>query len=100
MLRANPRRRRGGRRTPGIAGPPVLRPDMVEHPGEVRLNEGPRPHVLRLLLAPHRLGLGKPRQLLDQRPRWEGIKLLHAQQIDVVKPTLLALLVKIVIDLA
>src|SRR6516162_8049153 len=73
---------------------------MVKHPGEVRLDEAPRSHVLRLLLAPHHLRLGKARELLDQRPRWEGIKLLYTQQIDVVQPALLTFFVEIVVDLA
>src|SRR5262249_670126 len=91
-------RGRGG--APGIARSLVLRLDVIEHPGEVRLDEAPRSHVLGLLLAPHHLRLGKAGELLDQRPRREGIKLLDAEQVDVVKSALLALIIKIVIDLA
>src|SRR6185437_14112883 len=100
VLAGNPSRRRRRGRASGIARPPVPRLDMVEHPFEIWLDEAPRSHVLRLFLAPHHLGLGESRQLLDQRPRRERVELLDAQEIDVVHPALLALLVEIVIDLA
>src|SRR5207344_2383727 len=100
VLPGNPSRRRRRGRAPGVARPPMPRLDMVEHPLEIWLDEAPRSHVLRLFLAPHHLGLGESRQLLDQRPRRKRVELLDAQEIDVVHPALLALLVEIVIDLA
>src|SRR5262245_15416763 len=74
--------------------------DVLEHPGEIRFDEAPSTHVLRLLLAPDHLGILEARKLLNQRTGREGIELLHPEQIDIVDPALLALLVEIVIDFA
>src|SRR5262249_62388269 len=74
--------------------------DMLEHPREIGLNEAPSAHVPRLLLAPDHLGILEARKLLDQRAGRERIQLLEPEQVDIVDPALLALLVEIVIDLA
>src|SRR4029453_9412434 len=87
-------------RPAGIARALVERADMFEHPFEVRLDEAPGAHVLRLLLAPYHLGVLEAAKLLDQCTRGERIKLLDPEQIDVVEPALVALIVEIVIDLA
>src|SRR5262245_43889952 len=87
-------------RPPGIARTLVARADMVEHPFEVRLDEAPGAHVLRLLLAPYHLSVLEAAKLVDQGAGGEGVKLLDPEQIDVVQPALLALVVEIVIDLA
>src|SRR5262249_9141969 len=52
MLRHQPGRGGGGRRTAGVARPRVRRVDLVQHPFEIRLDEVPRAHVARLFLAP------------------------------------------------
>src|SRR5262245_20438249 len=100
MLAHHAGRRRRRARPPGIADAPVARADMVEHPFEIRLDEAPGTHVLRLLLAPYHLGVLEAAKLVDQGARGERVKLLDPEQIDVVKPALLALIVEIVIDLA
>src|SRR5262245_49177437 len=100
MLFHQARRCRRRARPPGIADALVARADMVEHPFEVRLDEAPGAHVLRLLLAPYHLSVLEAAKLMDQGAGGEGIKLLDSEQIDVVQPALLALIVEIVIDLA
>src|SRR5581483_806906 len=57
MLAHQPGRGRRRRGTPRVARALVARADMLEHPGDVRLDEAPGAHVLRLLLAPYHLGL-------------------------------------------
>src|SRR5258708_1709211 len=100
MLRhlAGRRRRRGS--TPGIKRLLALGSELVEHPFEIRLQEGERAHVARLLLAPHEFRLAEAAELLHQRLERHRIELLDAQEINVVDAPLLALLVEIVIDLA
>src|SRR5579871_4306167 len=100
VLRHEPGRGRGRRRAPRVAWALRLAAHLPEHPLEIGLNEAPGPHVLGLLLAPDDLGLLEARQLLQQRLRGERIELLDPQQVDVVDPTLLALVVEIIIDLA
>ena len=77
-----------------------LAPIWFKHPLQEHVDEEPGAHVARLFLAPDHLGLLEARQLGDQRLGRERIELLDAQQIDVVDAALLALLVKIEIDLA
>src|SRR5579871_1399800 len=100
MLRHEPGRGRGRRWAPRVAWALRLASHLPEHPLEVGLDEAPGPHVLGLLLAPDDLGLLEARQLLQQRLRRERIELLDPEQVDVVDPTLLALVVEIIIDLA
>ena len=57
---------------------------MVQHPLDIRIHEVPGTHVFRLLLAPDDLGELEAAKFLDQRAGREGIKLLDAQQIDIV----------------
>src|SRR4051794_27231780 len=90
----------GGGGAAGVARTLRLAADLAEHPFDIGLDEGPRTHVLRLLLAPDDLGALEPRQLLDKSLERERVELLDAQQIDVVDAALLALVVEIVIDLA
>src|SRR5467141_3820042 len=70
-------RRRGG--TAGIKRLPVFGPDLVEHPFEIRLHEGVRAHIARLLLAPHEFRLLEAAELVHQRLKWHRIELLEAQ---------------------
>src|ERR1700761_1486070 len=100
MLRHEPRRGRRRRRTPGVAGALRLTADLAQHPFEIGLDEAPRAHVLGLLLTPDDLRLLKTGKLLHQRLDRERIELLHPEQVDVVDAALLALIIKIVIDLA
>src|SRR6185437_15705628 len=87
-------------RTAGITHRAVLGADLVEHPLQEHVDEEPGAHIARLFLAPHHLGLLEARELRDKRLRRERIELFDAQQINVVDTALLALLVKVVIDLA
>src|SRR5579884_894108 len=93
---------RGGRcRGPScVARAAALGADLVEHPFEEDVDEHPRAHIARLLLAPDNLGLLEARQLRHQRLRGERIKLLDTQQINVIETAFLAFVVKVVIDLA
>ena len=79
--------RRGGRarRAARIARTPALGADVIEHPFDIRLDEGPGALVLGLLLAPDELGVREAAQLLDERARRERIELFDAQQVDVVR---------------
>src|SRR5690606_4327560 len=52
MLRHQAGRGRRRGRPAGIARPLVRRTDLIQHPLQIRLDEVPRPHVARLLLAP------------------------------------------------
>src|SRR6266849_9686582 len=70
-------RRRGG--TAGINRLPVFGSDLVEHPFEIRLHEGVRAHIARLLLAPHEFRLLEAAELVHQRLKWHRIELLEAQ---------------------
>src|SRR5437660_4686778 len=92
MLRHQPGGGGGGCRPAGVARAALLGADLVEHPFDERVDEEPRAHVARLLLAPHHLRLFEAREFLHQRLAREGIELLDAQQIDIVEPALLALL--------
>ena len=100
MLRHHAHRRGGGSRTARIAHVAILVPDLVQHPLQEDIDKEPGAHVARLFLAPDDLRLLETREFGDQRLGRERIKLLNAQEIDVIDATLLALLVKIVIDLA
>ena len=73
---------------------------LAQHPFEIGLDEAPGAHVLGLFLAPDDIGVLEARELVDERLQRERIKLLDAQKVDVVDAALLALLVKVVIDLA
>ncbi len=95
---ARRRRRRGG--TSDVTGALALAAGMSQDPFEIRLDEGPGPHVLRLFLTPDHVGLLEARQAGDQRLEWQRIELFDAQQIDIVDAALLAFLIEIVIDLA
>src|SRR5215470_11887455 len=70
-------RRRGG--AAGINRLPVFGPDLLEHPFEIRLHEGVRTHIPRLLLAPHEFRLLEAAELVHQRLEWHRIELLEAQ---------------------
>src|SRR5579863_2804643 len=100
MFGHEPGRDRRRRRPPGVTGALRLAADLAQRPFQPRLEEAPRAHVLGLLLAPDDLGLPEPRQLLDERFHRDRIELLDPKQVDVVDPPLLALVIKIVIDLA
>src|SRR5262245_989377 len=100
MLRHLADRGRGRRRPPGIARPPVLGADLVEHPFQKDVDEHPAALVARLLLAPDDLRFLEARQLGHQRLGGKRIELLDAQQINIVDAAFLALVVEIVIDLA
>src|SRR3954463_13333220 len=52
--------RRSRRGAADIAGPGRGRTRVRQHPFEIRLDEGPAPHVLGLLLAPDHLGVLEP----------------------------------------
>ena len=93
-------RRRGGGGAAHIAGAFGLATNLREHPFEIGLDEGPCAHVLGLFLTPDHIGLLEARHLRDQSLQREGIELLHAKEIDIVQPPLLALFVEVVIDLA
>src|SRR6516162_4035214 len=69
--------RRGG--TAGIKRLPVFGFDLVEHPFEIRLHEGVRAHIARLLLAPHEFRLLEAAEFVHQRFEWHRIELLEAQ---------------------
>src|SRR5262249_35582623 len=58
-------RRRGG--PAGVARPSLGGTDLVEHPFEIGLDEAPRAHVARLLLAPHQLRALEAAELLHER---------------------------------
>ena len=92
--------RRGGSRTAGVAHPLVLGVDMGKHPFQIRIDERPRTHVLRLFLAPYHLRIAETGQFVDERLCRERIELFDAQQIDIVDAALLALFQEVVIDLA
>src|SRR6185312_10390019 len=100
MLRHEPGRDRRRRRPPGVAGALGLPADLTRDPFEIGLDEAPRAHVLALLLAPDQFGVLEPRELLQHRLDRERIKLLDPEQVDVVDAALLALVIKIVVDLA
>src|SRR5580700_9181812 len=91
---------RCGGRPAGITGAAMFGADLIEHPFQENIDEHPAAHIAWLLLAPDDLGLFEARQFQHQRLGRERIKLLDAQQIDIVDAALLALLVEIVIDLA
>src|SRR3954464_9429073 len=73
---------RGRRRAGRVARPPLLGLDLVEPPFAVVLDEVPRAHVARLLLAPYDLGLLEAGELGDQRLGRERIELLDAKNVD------------------
>src|SRR3984885_1361388 len=77
-----------------------LAAELAEHPFEIGLDEAPGAHVLGLLLTPDHLRCLETGELLQQRLDRERIKLLDPEQVDVVDPALLALIVEIVVDLA
>src|SRR3546814_16442487 len=68
---------------PGIArsrlGEADLGCDLLDELADV----APRPHVARLLLAPHQVAVLVGLELLRQGVDREGIELLHAQEVDV-----------------
>src|SRR5262249_25660800 len=70
-------RRWGG--SSGINRLPVFGFDLVEHPFEIRLHEGVRAHIARLLLAPHEFRLLEAAELVHQRFQRHWIELLKAQ---------------------
>ena len=84
----------------GVAGALRLAAELAQHPFEIGLDEAPGAHVPGLLLAPDDLGLLEARELLHQRLDRERIELLNSQQVDVVDPALLALIVEVVVDFA
>src|SRR5690348_12082249 len=100
MLRHEPGRGRRRGRAPGVAGALRLAADLTQRPFQPRLEEAPCAHVLGLLLAPDDLGLLEARKLLDERFHRYRIELLDPEQVDIVHAALLALVVKIVVDLA
>src|ERR1700761_6195078 len=100
MFRHEPSRRRRRRRASGVAGALRLAADLAEHPFEIGLDEAPGAHISGLLLAPDDLRLLESGKLFHQRLDRERIELLHPEQVDVVDAALLALIVKIVVDLA
>src|SRR3954468_5581919 len=75
--------RRSRRGAADIAGPGRGRTRVRQHPFEIRLDEGPAPHVLGLLLAPDHLGALEAGEFAGQRFRRERIQLLDPQQIYV-----------------
>ncbi|MND59699.1 hypothetical protein D3C80_509020 [compost metagenome] len=78
----------------------MLGVDMCKNPFQIRIDERPRTHVLRLFLTPDDFCLTEARQLIDERLGREWIELFDAQQVDIVDATLFALFIKIVVDLA
>src|SRR6516165_205706 len=76
---------RGGRLGAAGAARPLCRNIK---PGEYLLDppvdKAPGAHVLRLLLAPHDLGVAVALQHPCQRPEWEWIKLLDPRQRDAI----------------
>src|SRR5215472_9337769 len=91
---------RGRGRPARIARVPVLVADLLQHPADEGVDEEPRAHVARLLLAPDDRGLLEAGELGHQRLGRERIELLDAQEVDVVDAALLALLVEVEVDLA
>src|SRR5918993_238785 len=94
--------RGGGRRRPPSDIPRTLHlgPCGLQDPFEIGLDERPRAHVLRLLLAPHHVRLLEPGELDRQGLHRKRVELLDPQQVDVVDAALFALFVEVVVDLA
>src|SRR6478609_9692520 len=76
------------------------RADLIENPTQKYFGEEPSAHVARLFLAPNDLCLLETRKPSHQRLCWEWIKLLDAQEINVIYTAFLALFIKVVVDLA
>src|SRR5205085_11611837 len=71
-------RRRGGRGRPaGIARLLRLEARALQDPAQVGLHEGPGPHVLGFLLAPHEVGVLEAREFGEDGLHGEGIELLQ-----------------------
>src|SRR5579883_2109766 len=87
-------------RPASIARPLRLAADLRQNPFEIGLDKGPAAHIFRLFLAPEDFGLLEARELAHQGLERERIELLDAQQIHIIRAALLAILVKVVIDLA
>ena len=100
MLRHLTGCRRSGGRPAGIDGPFTLCADLMQSPFQVRFQERVSSHVPRLLLAPDELCFGEAAELLHQSLQRYRIELLDAQEVDIVDPALLALLIKVIVDLA
>ena len=94
--------RRGGChcRAAGIARPPVLGVDLLQNPFDIRFDEEPAAHVLRLFLTPDHFRMREAGKFEHQRLLREGIKLLDAHQVDIVDAAFLAFLEQVEIDLA
>src|SRR3546814_13739251 len=60
----------------------------------------PRPHVARLLLAPHQVAVLVGLELLRQGVARDGIELLQAQDVDFCDAALLALVLAVLVVLA
>src|SRR5580692_7115257 len=100
MFRHETGRGRGRGRASGIARALRLAAELAEHPFEIGLDEAPGAHVPGLLLTPDHLRFLETGELLHERLDRERIELFDAQQIDVVDAALLALLIKVIVDLA
>jgi hypothetical protein len=92
--------RRCRSRTPRVTDALILGIDMGKNPFQVRIDERPGAHVLRLFLAPDHFRIAEAAEFVDQRLGRERIELLDTQEIDIVNAPLLALFQKVVIDLA
>src|SRR3984957_17605607 len=100
MFRHETSRGRGRGSPSGVARALRLAAELAEHPFEIGLDEAPGAHVLGLLLTPDDLRFLEAGKLLHQRFDRERIELLHPEEVHVVDPALLALIVEIVVDLA
>src|SRR5688500_14402936 len=93
-------RRRGRLGPADIDRPRCLDVEAGERALDAAIDEMPAAHVLRLLLAPHHLGIGKLRQPHAQPAEREGIQLFDAHDGDVVDLALSALGQEVEVDLA
>ena len=90
----------GRRRRPAhILKTQFLAADLVQHPENVRLHEGPSPLVFGLFLAPDEFGVLESGELRSRGQVGKRIILLEAHDVDVVDPALLALLEQIIVHL-
>src|ERR1700733_13242047 len=104
LLRLMRSRRTGGRARRGVA-PDIRRTCRLaanthQHFLQAPIDEIPRPHVLRLLLAPHHIGIAILRQFACQRLLRERIDLLQPQQGDVADGFLAAFAQQVIVPLA
>ena len=101
MLGHQARRRGGGSRTAGVADALVLGIDMGKHPFQIRVDEGPGTHVLRLFLAPDEIFWVRvfADRVLNCGHR-ERIELLYSNDSDATFATLLSCISEVIKNFA